>query len=557
MRTCQSPATASSNSITFIVIPLTPNSVSISASSTNICAGTLVTFTATPVNGGATPSYQWKKNGVNVGTNSATYTDSGLNNNDSITCVMSSSAVCPSPALATSNFIKMIVNPLLTPAIVLSSSATTICAGTLVTFTSATTNAGTSPQYQWKKNGLAIAGATSSTYSDNGLNNGDVITCALTSNALCATPATVQSVNSITMSVNPILTPVISIAVTPGTTICAGTSVTFTSTITNGGAGTQYQWKKNGTAVGGATGSSYTSSTLSNNDIITCQLTSNATCASPNPVTSNADTMHVNALPAITSSPSNQTICAGATTSFTVGATGAGITYQWSIGANPIVNNPPYSGATTNTLTITNASSTLSGTTYTCTVSSGICTPPVSVNVTLTVDTLVSIVGQPANDTICAGQNASFHVSAIGTGLTYKWYKVIGSAYTLINNGGVYSTATTSTLSLTSVPNTMSGTSYKCIITGTCLPLDTSSLAVLVVDTLPAITTQPAIGNTICAGGTTTLSIQAVGTGITYQWQVNGTNVSGSVYSGATTNALTITGATAGMNGYVYKCIVS
>jgi hypothetical protein len=46
-------------------------------------------FTATTVNAGANPSFQWQVNGVNVGTNSPTYSNPALNDQDLVTCLMS------------------------------------------------------------------------------------------------------------------------------------------------------------------------------------------------------------------------------------------------------------------------------------------------------------------------------------------------------------------------------------------------------------------------------------------------------------------------------------
>ena len=71
--TCGGPL--ATNSVTIAVNPLLPVSVSVSASANPVCAGTSVTYTATPVNGGTTPAYQWMVNGTPAGTNGLAGTD--------------------------------------------------------------------------------------------------------------------------------------------------------------------------------------------------------------------------------------------------------------------------------------------------------------------------------------------------------------------------------------------------------------------------------------------------------------------------------------------------
>ena len=256
--------------------------LAIAASATTICSGTSVTFTPTPTNGGTTPSYQWKKNGVNIATGSS-YTTLSLATGDIITCVITSNAYYLTATTATSNSITITVNANVTPSVSINTSTTTICSGTATTFNATPSNGGTTPAYQWKKNGTNI-GVNSSAYTDNALANNDAITCVMTSNATCATASTSTS-NSVTMTVNTTVTPAVSIN-TNATTICAGTSVAFNATATNGGTTPTYQWKKNAINVG-INSSTYSDNALANNDVISCTMTSNATCKTTSSATSN------------------------------------------------------------------------------------------------------------------------------------------------------------------------------------------------------------------------------------------------------------------------------
>lgn len=84
--------------ITAVVVPL----VSISTTETTaLCIDTAVTFTASSTNGGSAPTYQWQRNGVNVGANSATYTTSGMFlEGEIISVILTSNAACAVPATA-------------------------------------------------------------------------------------------------------------------------------------------------------------------------------------------------------------------------------------------------------------------------------------------------------------------------------------------------------------------------------------------------------------------------------------------------------------------------
>jgi hypothetical protein len=70
-----------------------PVGISISASKNNVCVIISATYTATPTNGGTNPSYQWKVNGIDVGTNSSTYSYTPANG-DLVSCVLTSSELC-------------------------------------------------------------------------------------------------------------------------------------------------------------------------------------------------------------------------------------------------------------------------------------------------------------------------------------------------------------------------------------------------------------------------------------------------------------------------------
>ena len=189
---------------------------------------------------------------------------------------------------------------------------------------------------------------------------------------------------------------------------------------------------------------------------------------------------------------------------------------------------------------------------------------------TVTVNAPPTVVSYTQSQTVLTGNNTTFAVNALGTSLSYQWAVSDGTSpitFVPITDGGIYSNATTNTLTLTGVPVTNNGYLYHCVISGigSCTAATSSSAVLNVGDT--GIVSHPS-NVSLCDTGAGTASYTVVGEGLIsgYQWQVNtGTGfanitdgtVAGLTYSGTTSATLTVTGITLTNSGWAYKCIIS
>ena len=204
-------------------------------------------------------------------------------------------------------------------------------------------------------------------------------------------------------------------------TVTAGQPATF-SVSASGTAPISYQWRKNSANISGATASSYTTPATttadsgSKFDVVVKN--------SAGSITSAQATLTVNAAsvaPTITTQPANQSVTVGQVATFSVLASGtAPLSYQWRKNTANIsgATAANYSTPATTTgdngsnfdVVISNSAGNITSTQATLTVNSA----PVAPTITT----------QPANQTVTAGQTATFSVVASGTApLTYQWQK--------------------------------------------------------------------------------------------------------------------------------------
>ncbi len=319
---------AYSNTLSMAVNPLVTATVTITASDSVLCEGNPVTFTATPVNGGPDPLYQWMVNNLNTGNGGPVFTYTPVDH-DLVSCVMTSGLACVTCNPAVSNPVQLHVNPLSPAAVTITASATSVCSGTSVTFNAVPVNGGATPQYAWRVNG-AVTGPDNPmfTYLPQ---DGDQVACEMTSGLNCVSGNPALS-NVITMTVTPVLTAGITIQAT-ASAVCEGSEVEFTALPVNGGTQPSYQWKVNGINAGG--NSPLFSYVPADGDVVVCSLNSNMSCITGNPVTSNAIMLTVNPVIPVGISifASANNICEGNPVTFTAVPMNGGNTpvYQWNI----------------------------------------------------------------------------------------------------------------------------------------------------------------------------------------------------------------------------------
>ena len=324
-------------------------------------------------------------------------------------------------------------------------------------------------------------------------------------------------------------------------TVDAGQTATFSVAATGTGS-ISYQWRKDGNDIAGATQSSYSfAATSIDNDTVFAVAVSNASGT----LLSNNASLWVVSAPAIRSQPVSQSVLAGSSATFTVSATGTGpLRYQWK------KNGTDISGATNSSYTTPGTSLGDSGAQYSVVVSNAVNTVT-SNEARLTVSLAAekpTIHSQPANQTVAAGQTATFWVTASGTApFTYQWKK----------NGTYIEGVTTSSHTTDATVLGDSGAVFSVVVSNSAGTV-TSSSATLTVNpavVAPAITVQPA-AYTVTAGQTATFSVTATGSGtLSYQWKKNGTNITGG--TGATSNTYTTPAMGFAGNGAVYSVVVS
>lgn len=315
------------------IVTISDFSQSISLTPTNpiICNGSSTVLTATNINNA---TYQWKKDGAFVGTNSPTLT---ANQSGTYSVTITSNSCS-----RTTNFSNVSVMP--NSVSIIANRSTLLCQGQTI---SLSTTSLVGVNYQWKKNGVNV-GQNSSTYSTTEAGSYTVTLTGAGCPALTSSAMAVSIINH-TVTISP-----------PDTAIlCTGNSITLTgNTIT----GAIYQWKKNSADISGANATAYTANTTGeyylNATVLGCSFNSNKvavkvfTNQSPTPTAVNASVCYGNAIVAGNGLKVNVQNCSGAT-SLTSTYTGPTVGYDNGniSGSNPTVSYST-TGTTLNSMTV-------------------------------------------------------------------------------------------------------------------------------------------------------------------------------------------------------------
>jgi len=466
---------------------------------------------------GTITNYQWKRNGVNVGANSPTYTVTPFiagTHDGSYTCELT-------------NICETVVTDV---AIVTAGVATNVTiVGDVTACEGANTNlavnaTGSNLTYQWYKgttllsDGARIGGSQTASLTINGLLLSDAGTYKCEVLGTCGfdddnTPILTVQGNT-TVTTEPV-----------STSVLVGNNAIFTTTAS--GSNLTYQWYKGAGPI--ADGVDYSGTNTSVLNVLNADLADAGTykCVITGDCgvveTKTATLTVLTSTVIITQPVTPVNICQGAGFTIFIQTSGVGHTYQWKRDADVLVDGVGISGSQTASLTINNALPNQSGA-YTCVVN-GVEISAASI-VTVNPTTIIST--NPVGGTKCQGDTHILSVTATGTGLSYQWYKDNVLVAGAISNEYILGPLTT-----------IDAGTYHCVVSGVCSNVQSSG-ATLVVNSNAVVNAQPPVNTIICQTATTSLLFDVSGTGLTYLWKKNGLPITDANISGITTNNLQI-----------------
>jgi hypothetical protein len=229
--------------------------------------------------------------------------------------------------------------------------------------------------------------------------------------------------------------------------------------------------------------------------------------------------------PTVTRQPLSADTCAGASVTFTTNGTGTlPMTMRWQESADSGASWQDVAGNNDVPLNIQTTGA-MNGRYYRA-VYTNRCGMAISNTAVLGVRSAPRVLRQPVDTSMCTGLIAMFTVDAAGNGCAFHWQEDRGTGFNDLTNTPPYSGADDTTLHIGNPTSAMNGYRYRCIVTGACLPADTSLAATLTVYARPAALVLPAGPLSICEGDSTILTAGA-GSGWNYQWLKDGVSIAG------------------------------
>ncbi|HZR18272.1 MAG TPA: immunoglobulin domain-containing protein [Verrucomicrobiae bacterium] len=490
---------------------LIPPAITTQPTNQTVISGANLSFQVN-ASGTAPLSYQWWFNGTNalgtstniLGLNNVQPSQAGAYN---VVITNSAGAITSSVATLTVGIPPGITNP---------PTSLVIIQGQNASFNVAAS--GDAPLgYQWRFASTPVAGATASSYTVFGTSSAN----AGNYDVVVSNPygAVTSSVAQLTVLVPP------SISSQPTNQIvAAGTDALF-QVLASGTAPLSYQWWFNGTNAVGINSNALVITGAQAAQAGTYQV---VITNSAGAITSAVATLSIGVPAGVSQQPVSLTVIQGRSATFTVMGSGtAPISYQWrlngvalpgGVGTNYFIGAVGTGDAGAYDAVISNAYGSITSAVGQLTV----VVPP-------------SISAQPTNQTVSAGSNVMFQVSATGSSpLAYQWW---------FNNTNVVG-GNTNVLCLTNVQVTAAG-GYSVVVTNTA-GFVTSLVATLVVGIPPTVTQDPG-SLTVTQGQNAGFSVSADGTTpLTYQWRFNGTPLAG----GAGTNYIVSQAASGNAGSY-------